>query len=170
MLANRSASSSVASHTSIKPSQLGQRVGGDGSSTLWDMAGYSEKDEGNKFVVPALDLPGPSQRHLSHSPQPSTHSSHTSPAHTTSHTTSHTSTQTPQSSPMSQLRPLTLLPPPVKTLLSDLSSLVGSQLCSDVIITAGDGRGIPAHSAILACRCPMLAEVSMHIYILVSWS
>ena len=147
MLASRSTMSNVTSHSSLKPSQLGQKVGSDGSSTLWDMAGYSEKDEGNKFVVPALDLPGPSQRHSS---PPQSSGAHISP----SHTTSHIATQTPP------IRPPTLLPSSVKTLLTDLSSLVGSQLCSDVIITAGDGRGIPAHSAILACRCPMLAEVS----------
>ena len=49
----------------------------------------------------------------------------------------------------------------VARLTSDLHSLVGSSLLSDVIITTGSGSKVPAHASILACRCPALREVSM---------
>ena len=97
----------------------------------------------------------------SRSPQPSqkphTHISSSQPSQTPP---SHNSRSPQPSQPApTHPSPPPVLPRGVQRLLSDYSSLVGSQLCSDVIISTGDGRGIPAHSAILACRCPMLAEV-----------
>lgn len=149
----------------LQPSQLAKKLEESGptakdSSTLWEMAGYAEEERESKFLVPALDLsprpvssqPSPAAHvhpslipHRSHSPQPSTPQP---PAPPTWHP------------PSSRPSPPPTLPRGVQTLLSDLSSLVGSQLCSDVVITVADGRGIPAHSAILACRCPLLAEVN----------
>ena len=202
------------------------------ASTLWEMAGYGEREGGSKFVVSALDLPTihhstppspvsqpspatlsdithsphPSSAtkryspqpspathsHISHSPQPSPVAhSHISHAHSPqSSPVAHSHIyHSPQPSPTAQphisrspqahshaphsprpshmahtlpSRPPTL-PRGVRTLLSDLSSLIGSQLCSDVVITVADGRGIPAHSAILACRCPILVEVRHYL-------
>ena len=193
----REGQSVVSGSGQLQPSQLGRLVREtQPGSTLWEMAGYAEKETHSKFVVPALDLPA-SESRSSPSPQPSP-ASHTpraqsprvtlspqrSPSHNPhsprhspssqsqiSHSPQHSSSTHPlilHSSPTAPPQPshthissrAPILPRGVQTLLSDLSSLVGSQLCSDVIITVDDGRGIPAHSAILACRCPMLAEVS----------
>ena len=49
----------------------------------------------------------------------------------------------------------------VARLTSDLHSLVGSSLLSDVTITTRSGSKVPAHASILACRCPALREVSV---------
>ena len=97
----------------------------------------------------------------SHPSPPSLPSSHPSPPSLPSSHPSHPHPPPPSHSSLpQQTHPSIPLLPGVDRLLSDLSSLVGSPLCSDVVINTGDGRGIPAHSAILVCRCPMLAEVS----------
>lgn len=48
---------------------------------------------------------------------------------------------------------------PVHTLIQDLRSLLQSGLFSDVTILTAEGKKIPAHSSILACRCPAMTKV-----------
>ena len=49
----------------------------------------------------------------------------------------------------------------IARLTSDLHSLIGSSLLSDVTITTRSGSKVPAHAAILACRSPTLRKVGV---------
>ena len=44
-------------------------------------------------------------------------------------------------------------------LLADIHSLMGSSCHADVLLLCKNGKRIPAHKALLACRCPRLSEV-----------
>ncbi len=52
-------------------------------------------------------------------------------------------------------------PVDIKTLYSDLRSIVGSSLFADVEIITQEGAVIPSHAVLLAVRCPTLRNVTI---------